>query len=394
MSNNIKNTLSSFFAQKMSPQVKELFTANLIMYFGVAAVNIFEPVFLFLLLYEKFGKNVSLQFVLFFYLIVYFIYFFTLPLGAKFARKFGYEHSIAFASIFTISFYLCLFGSREFFWLVWPAALMSVLSKTFYWPAYHSDFAKFSSDGNQGRQISNLTVLNSLVFILGPLLGGVFLRYFGFGFLFILVSVIILISNIPILITKEDFDTIPFSYKDAFSRLFKKENRTRLLMHLGFGEELLVVTVWPIFIYLVVGDFLRLGFLTAIATAITTVVFLFIGRLSDLENKKIILRFGAIFYFFGWLLRLLSRSLLGVFLIDSYSRIAKQTIIIPFTAKTYERAQDTSVMNTILFFEMGLVLGKLAAIIIGLILLQFFAPGFNVLFITAAGFTLFYLFFK
>ena len=80
-------------------------------------------------------------------------------------------------------------------------------------------------------------------------------------------------------------------------------------------------------------------------------------------------------------------------MIDTYQKISKQAIVIPFVATTYREAQDTSVMGTVVFFEMSLVLGKIIAMILALILLQFFVPGWNVLFILAGVMTLFYLFF-
>ena len=389
----LPNTIASFFAQKMSPQVKELYSADLILNFAISAVNIFEAVFLYLIFIDRYPLAQTLQWVLFFYLLVYIPYFFLIPLGARFAKRFGYEHSIAVSSIFTILFYLSLFGITKYFWLFWVAAAMYVLSKMFYWPAYHSDFAHFATDGNQGRQISNLVILRSLVYILGPIIGGFILEIFGFGTLFVFVSVIILLSNIPTLITKEIFTPEFFPYGPALKRVFSQANRRQFLAHLGFGEELVALTVWPIFIYVVVQDFFKLGVLVAVSVAVTTAVYLYIGKIADGRDKKAVLRYGSLLYFFGWLFRILARNVLGVFLVDSYSRITKQVVMIPFMAKTYEKAQDTSVMSSIVFFVMSLVAGKIITIFLSLLLLQIFAPGWNALFILAGLMTLFYTLF-
>jgi MFS family permease len=393
MKNGLKNVLSSFFAHKLTQQVRELYSSTLILNFAISAVTIFEPVFLYLLFIDKYGLSKTLQLIMLFYLGVYVIYFFIMPLGAKFARRFGYEHSIAFSTIFTALFYLSLFGASNDIRLLFVSIVMYAVWKTLYWPAYHSDFAHFSADGEQGRQISNLLALESGVFILGPLVGGLILEYYGFNSLFMLASVLMILSNIPMLLTKERFEPADFSYFDSYRRLFSKKRRRKLFSFLGFGEELIALTIWPIFIYLTVNDFLGLGVITSASIFITTIIFLYIGRATDKGNSKVVMKYGTMFYFFGWLLRILSRSIFGVFLLDSYSRVAKQSIAIPITAITYRKAQDTSVMKTILFFEMALVLGKILTMIAVLILLQFFVPGWNAIFILAALITLLYLLF-
>lgn len=393
MKNGLRNILTSFFAHRLTQQVKELYSSTLILNFAISIVTIFEPVFIYLLFIEKYGLTKTLQLVMFFYLGVYILYFLILPLGAKFARRFGFEHSIAISTIFTALFYLSLFASSYNIYFIFAAIITYALWKMFYWPAYHSDFAYFSIEGEQGRQISNLLVLESIVFIVGPLVGGLVLEFSNFNILFILASVLMILSNIPILITKEKFEPADFSYIGAYRRLFRRENIKKMFSLVGFGEELIVLTIWPIFIYAVVKDFLGLGIMTSASIFITTIIFLYIGKITDKGDGRGLLKFGVVLYFLSWLLRLATRNILGVFLVDAYSRITKQAIAIPMTAMTYKKAHDTSVMKTILFFEMALVLGKIIAIILAIILLQFFTPGWNVLFILAALMSLLYLLF-
>ncbi len=392
MSQN-SNLLSSFFAHRLTQQVKELYSSTLILNFAIASVTIFEPVFLFLVLRQQFELKLALQLVLVFYLAVYVLYFAVLPLGAKFARWYGYEHSMALSTIFTALFYLSFFGISRSFLLAPVAVILYVLWKIFYWPAYHSNFALFSVDGEQGRQISNLMALQTTVAIFGPLIGGVILKYLGFEVLFVLAAILMVLSNIPMLITKEKFKPADFSYFDAYRRLFKWNTIKRFFALTGFGEELIILVIWPIFIYLAVKDFLGLGALVAVSTFFTTVVYLYIGRATDGKDRRAILRSGTISYFMTWLLRILARSVMGIFLVDVFSRITKQSIAIPMIATTYENAQDTSVMKTVLFFEMSLVVGKIVAILLSLVLLEIFVPGWNAMFFLAGAMTLLYLLF-
>jgi len=392
----IKNLVLSCFPRQLTRQVRELYLSSIILLFAESMVMIFEPVFLYLIFSQLFDFTHSLQLVLIFYLIIYILYFFALPLGARFAKYFGYENSIAWGVFFTAALYGSLFLMNKY---LWPAAALTIIfyvcSKLFYWPAYHADFARFSEAGQRGRAIGNLAVLETIACVIGPLLGGLILQFSNFFWLFSIAAGLMILSNIPMLITKEKFTPSTFGYFKAYQTLFSRERRRKFFALWGFGEELIVMVIWPIFIFIVVKDFLGLGSLTSLSLLITALAFIFIGRLTDRHDGHKILKYGAIFYFFGWLLRLLSRSIFGVFMVDAYSRFSKQSISVPVVAMTYSRAtsKDASVMSTIVFFEMSLVVGKIVAMLLALLLLQLFAPGWNALFILAALFTLLYLLF-
>jgi len=375
--------VSGYFANHLTQQVKELYASVAISDFAKSAVMIFEPIYLY-------SIGFSLQKILIFYLAVYLIYYFFLPLGAKFARRFGYEHSILISTPCLILYYLSLFGVAYYPYLIYVAIIFLVLEKSFYWPGYHCDFARYSMREERGREISNLVVLASAVYIVGPLLGGLLVKTAGFPVLFIVASVLILISNVPLMMTKELFTPIPFPYAAAHRRVWKKKNRRKFFAYMGFGEELIVLVVWPIFIYTVVKDYFSIGAVVAGATLFTSLIVLWIGRLTDKKDKRIVLKAGTILYSIGWLLRLLVTTGLQVFFVDTLSRVAKNTIYVPLAAMTYARACKGSVMKEIVFFEMTLALSKVMAILAVLLLLHFFSAGFSAAFIVAGIMTLFY----
>ncbi|MBU1148943.1 hypothetical protein KKI23_02515 [Patescibacteria group bacterium] len=375
--------VSGYFANHLSQQVKELYASVAIMDFAKSAVMIFEPIYLYTI-------GFSLQKILIFFLAIYVIYYFCLPLGAKFARRFGYEHSILWSTPFLILYYLCLYGIGTNPYLIYPAIIFLVIQKSLYWPGYHCDFARFSLSGQRGKQISNLVVLDSIVYVVGPLLGGLLIKFTGFSTLFIVASVLILISNIPLMLTKEVFVTKPFCYQDAHKRVWKKKHRRKFWAYFGFGEELVVLVIWPIFIYTVISDFFSIGAIVAGATFFTSIIILWVGKVTDKKDKRIILKIGTIIYSLGWFSRLFAATGLHVFFIDTISRVSKNIIYVPITALTYARACKGSVMCEIVFFEMALVIGKIAAILIILLLLQFVGSGFQAAFVVAGIMTLFY----
>ncbi|MFA6593681.1 MAG: MFS transporter [Candidatus Buchananbacteria bacterium] len=394
MSNGPFNILSSFFAHRLTRQVRELYASSVILDFASCMVSIFEPVFLYVFFSQTHNLQDTLELITLFYLLVYIPYFFLVPLGAKFARRFGYENSIALSTPFLVLMYFLLFSANQFAPAVWLAVIPYVIFKMLYWPSYHSNFAKFSAEGEQGRQIGNLYAILNVVYVISPLVGGLILQFYGFKVLFVVAAVLILASNIPMLITKEEFEPKSFSYREAFRRVFTREHRLKLWANLGFGEEWIVLVIWPIFIFLVVSNYLNLGILSAASTLVSLVVLLFIGRWTDKNDRQQIIGYSTVFYFLSWLLKLVTRLPLGVLLLDIFSRVSKDSLTVPITAFTYKDAKDGSVMNTIVFFEMSLVLGKIAAMFVCFLALQLVAPGWNTMFIVGAIFTLFYLFYR
>lgn len=382
----IKKFFLELLPQRMKRQVREIFVSTLLVNFALAMVMIFEPIYLYQIGY-------SLQKIMFFYLLLYVIYFFIMPLGAKFARARGYEWGIFWGSCFFALSYLSLFFIFKSSWLFYVSPLIFAVQKMFYWPAYHAGFAKFSDDTEEGKEVGALSVSIALVYILGPALAGFMVSNWGYGALFVMASVIFLLSNLPTLITTEKFRYKDFSYLQAYKDLLNKANRRAFFAYLGFGEELVVLVLWPIFISLIVVNILDVGLIVSLATFITMLITLYIGKLSDSRYKKSVLNLGSAFYAFAWFIRIFVVNQIGVFLVDTMSRLAKNIIMVPLTSITYERAKKKSVMSSVVFFEMSLVVGKLIAIIIIYVALFFISDevlAFKLTFILAGFMALLY----
>ncbi len=378
-------TVKTFFATRLSYQVRELYLSVSIVTFAAAMVAIFEPIYLYQL-------GFSLRQILYFYLAVYVLYLVFIPLGAKFARRFGYEKAILLGSPFLALYYAALFLIPQHAAFIGIAIGAFVLQKTFYWPGYLADFARFGRRAERGREVSNLLLVTLLVSILGPLVGGVLISFGGFEALFAVATVLILASNLPLLATPERFTPVPFSYAGSFRRLFYPENRRNFVGFLGFGEELIVMVIWPVFIYTIITNFLEIGSVVAASTLATGAVLLYVGRMVDGNafGRRSILKIGAVFSAAVWLARLAVSGVFGVFATDALGRTTKDVIVIPMMAETYDHANQTSIMKTVIFFEMSLIVGKILAILISLAVLSRFGDSFAALFVIAAAMTLLY----
>lgn len=398
MNNKVLRFFRNFLPYRMRRQEKELFISNIIINLALAMVQIFEPIYLYKIGYSIFQ-------IALFYLIIYVAYFFFLPLGAKFANRFGYESGMFIGSALYVPFYLSLFFIAKFPAMFFVAIVLYVLQKTFYWPAFHADFSHNSADKEEGREISSSSISSSLMFVLGPIFGGLIITFLGFSVLFIISSILFIGSNVPMLLTKEKFTKRDFKYSFVLKNIFKKSNLKFLFSSIGYAEEFVLWVFWPIFMVYIINSYEKIGVLSGISTMIMLIATLYIGRLCDKRDKKFVLRFSSFFYAFSWVAKIFARSIIPIFAFDTVAKTAKSGVDVSMRSFVYEDARksyrdkndenDNSIMEKCVSFESGLIIGKVFACFVMMIFAILFSnlnTFFMASFLFSAVMSLFYAF--
>ena len=85
----------------ISPQIKALYGAMTLQSLALAMLMLFEPIYLWQL-------GFSLSQIIWFFVGGYVLYLLLMPLGAKFATQFGYEHSMVLSTVAQVGYYACL----------------------------------------------------------------------------------------------------------------------------------------------------------------------------------------------------------------------------------------------------------------------------------------------
>ncbi len=373
--------LPHYFTSKVRSQIEHLYATVAIGNLAQAIITLFEPIFL----YHVIGLSVPE--VLLFMAAIYAIYALIIPFGGKIISRIGYAHAIFLSIPFQIVFWFSILGSEKNILLLIPAVLSLAIQKSLYWPALHASLARFSDKKQRGREFSFMYAIMNLMQIVGPMLGGLLSTMLGIEVVFVIASIVYFCSGVPILWSAEVFTPKPYRFHDTLS--LYKEYPLRFLGYFGFGEELLVLTVWPIFIYIIISNYQDTGTLVTVATLVATGLALYIGFYTDKHSKQALLRAGTLIYALTWLVRIPIISPFAVFITDALSRTTKSLVFIPASALTYDRASKTHIMPYVIGFEQMLALGKMLAALVGI--LVFAATGsFVALFIIAAIFSLFY----
>lgn len=375
--------LPHYFNKEVRKEMGELYASSAISNFALSVITLFEPIFLYQVLHFSIPK------VLMFMAVVYAVYILIIPFGGKFASVYGYRHCIAISIPFQIFYWLALLTSIGRPNLAFLAAVIFGLQKSFYWPGFHSVIARYAQTQQVGREFGAAYAINNLAQIGGPLLGGILSQYFGIPAAFLLAAMIYCVSAVPLLLAAEVFTPKFYSFKDTL-KLYKDFPK-KFFGYIGFGEELLALTVWPIFIYIVVKDYKDTGLLAAAASLLAGIFALFLGKITDQYTKRVLIKVGAFFTSVFWLGRFFAYNFVTTFAVDSLSKTGKETLFIPLSTLTYLRAEQTHIVPYAVFFEQSLSLGKLSACLIGALLFSL-TGSFMVLFIIAAVYSLFYMY--
>ena len=381
--------LPQYFSKKVREEIGELYAHSAIGNLALAIVMLFEPIFLYNVL------QFTINQVFMFMGVTYAVYIITIGWGGKLASFYGYKHAIAMSIPFQILYWLVLLASKESPNLAFVAAIAFGLQKSLYWPAFHSLMARYMDQGQVGREFGVVYAIISVCHIAGPFIGGFLAAKFGMAATFITASIVFCCSIMPLFKAKEVFVPKLYQYKDTL-KLYREYPR-KFLGYLGFGEELIVLTIWPIFIYIVVKDYEKTGLLATAASFAAAIIAIIIGKITDQYTKRILIKLGAFFSALVWLARLGATTIWNTLAIDTLSRTSKEMAFIPISTVTYIRAENSHVVPYVVFFEQSLAIGKLLACILGIIIFSIFsgisaAAGFVALFILGGLFSLLYMF--
>ncbi len=281
----------SFFHYFLNRELSEIYITVALKSFALALIAIFIPIYLF-------QKGFSLNEIFLFFAILSAAFAFFSFFATKLSTKIGIKHSILISMPFLIAFYFMLqFISLKGFFYLTP--IIGGIHGSMFWINYHLDFARFSSKKIRTQQISGCMILSLILAVLGPVIGGLILLYLNFNFLFILVSVILLIATIPLFMSKETYIHKSFSFKQI-KIVLKKLGPKGIIGFVGFGMTLASALIWPLFMFMIIKTYLNVGALTTVALFTGIISTFFVGKLSDKFGKDKILGMGSFLSSIMW----------------------------------------------------------------------------------------------
>lgn len=376
-------TRPHYFSHTINQEVKEIFWQAFISNLALSITTLFEPIFLYQLGY-------SMTEILWFYCFVYVGYAVFVFLGAKIITKIGYKHAMLWSNFLYVLYWILLYQVKFHPALFMVAPFVFAMQKSLFWPAYHADIASNSGKDQQGREVSMLFALVQIASIAGPLLGGLLSGYLGFHAMFFVSSLLMVMSAYPLFRSSEIYTKHAFRFSTFWKIL--KERWVNFFAYWGYAEDLMIMSLWPIYVFLAVPALMEVGALVTVASLIAIVIMLYIGKVVDGRKKTHLMQGSAVFYGLTWILRQFAVGLPAVFVFDALTRTGKALVNVPMMALSYRIGGESTPDHAVaygVFHEFSLSVGK---VVMALLAIWILAATENIyyVFILAGAMTMMY----
>ena len=330
-------------------ELNQIYISLALRSFGLSLVALFIPIYLHV------DQGYSFQQTLGFYLFYSIVFAISTPLAAKFASIYGVKHTVIFSMPFYIVFILVLYflPSIQISLLI-PATLAGI-SLGFYWIGMHLLFHHASNHKHRGEEFGKRRAFMVMGGLLGPLIGGTLISFFGFQLVFCLASVILLVSGIILFLSKENHIGYNFSVRS----IVNKDHWKNSLFFVSRGSGVIANgVIWPLFIFVILGSYLSLGVVGSILSGISAVLVWIVGKYSDHTDKRKIIRWITGFESLSWFLRALVKTVGHVFGATIFGAITSGIWTSPIGALEYDKAKG-DVAGYFVSREIFLCLGRI-----------------------------------
>lgn len=263
-----------------------------------------------------------------------------------------------------------------------------------FWPAFHTDFSRFSKQKQQGKEVGRLNFVCLFPGILAPFFGGVIIGQFGYPTLFVVILCLLFASAIPLFLSKEVYQIYTDSYKEVLERIKKKKNKHLNLALVSYSVEAGInFLLWPLFLTILAISFEAIGGLSSVALSVGALFTLYMGKITDRVKPKKLLVIGSILNSGAWLGKFFVFEPISAFLAQSFYRFSRTAVGIPFQTIFYNKAKakGEEIDEFIILREVVINVNR-ALLFLFFALIFLFTSKVNITFIFAAVFSLMLMF--
>ncbi|MBT5023178.1 MFS transporter [Candidatus Woesearchaeota archaeon] len=343
--------------------------------FAMGMLALFIPVYLYKLSY-------SIPSILGYYIMFYAFAFSFFFLGLYLCKKIGVKHSILISAPVTIGYLILLHTLKSAGWPLFFIALIGGIGDGIFWSSFHIYFATKSDDGSRGKQVSTLNGSIAILGAFAPIAGGAIAGFWSFGTLFIIGSVLFLVSALPLFLTHENKIEVKFN----LNQLIEKKHFIDDLPYIGEGIRYGALgVIWPFYIFLVGLNVVLVGFSFTLANVFYVIFNFIMGMVTDSENKIALVRLGAVMHGLSVVVRGFVGNVWSVMFVHSFGGVTAPMLEVPFLSLFYENSSKSKGI-IIVIREFYLALGRIFVYSLGIVLFWYtgsFVKSFAPLFIIA-----------
>lgn len=340
----IQHISHHLYRGRKNTELNEIYFSMGFYTFALSLIMVFIPIYFYSLGY-------ALREIFSYYIFVYSFLAIGVVLAGWLVTRFGAKHIIALSLPITAISFVLLLTLGTYHWPIWIIACLYGVSQAFYWVAYHDDFSKAKHRKAAGKEVGRMHVFTAVAGAFGPIIGGFVGQAMGLPFMMGITAFLLIIAIVPLFKTSEITKRRPIQ-KENFDI---KKNWKDIVSYGGLGVETTASgIIWPLFVFILVGNFVKVGSITTIALLVMIAVTVYVGKMTDKYEKRKVLRAGGIINFVGCSLRTLATSLNLAYIISILSSTAFIFINIPFVSEYYLRADEEPRIEYIMSMEVGI----------------------------------------
>lgn len=325
-------------------ELSEIYIVSGIRSFGLALIGVFIPAYLLSLGY-------SFDALIFYYISVGVIYGLLNLAVVKLGSKIGIKHSILLSVPFLICYLLLLNSLPVYNWSLYLIAFTNALCASLYWPAFHINFFHSSDKKYRSEEYGMYESFSYLTMILAPLLGGLIIYFFGFPVLFYIACILFILCPLPLFFSKEIHEPFVFSFKDMISQHNVRD--VAVFFFEGFSHYAESV-LWPIFIFVVLKNFLSLGAIATLGMLAAMMVTYVLGVVSDVVNKRTVLRVSSVCMSILWVFRSFASKFTHFAILSPLAGLSFALFVVPYMSLFYDKDVKKSPAEFVIFREFAM----------------------------------------
>lgn len=352
------NLITKGLATIAKEDIKKFYLSVALRMLGFALIGIFIPIYLYNLGY-------SIPSIIIYFAISIMVHIALMYLSCRLALRYGVARTNLLAMPFAILslFFLFLLPTHPAYFIL--VAILDGIQSAFYWFSFHYFFATLSASSDRAKKYGLVTIIIQAGGLIGPFIGGLILTYSSMQTLLLIAGTFLFLSTFPLFFIHR----APNDEHLDWHNLFDGFSSRQFLAYFGYGFQMFIDTaLWAIFFYLIVQQYLTVGFATTIAE-IGAILFVYvISYLSDKISRRTLLRINTLCMSTFTFLRSLAVTFWQGFLLNTIFRLSYVAVDIPFSALYYDRAEKNRIAQNILRREYGLHLGTLTSFLFLLIL--------------------------
>lgn len=226
--------------------------------------------------------------------------FALLPIMRKLSDKMMMFLSIPFLMLY----FLGLGMMKGHLWIFYILPIASALNLFLFNIGYNVDFSSAAKREKIGTEVGTRYILISILSLAAPFFGGLLISAAGFQTTFYVGSIILFLSVLPLFFFPNR-NLSPNLGVDSITPFFKeKELRPFSISGIGYATEVIVRgTIWPLFIFIAIGNFKEFGSVISLGLIVTAVVTYLVGYLSDYGKRRNVITWTSIGNAAMWLVR-------------------------------------------------------------------------------------------